>query len=169
MMKPLHELAKSAVIEDSLIATNMHGGYCIPKRFRNRPIPKLLLSGGVWEEETIEFLRFHAGIGDVVHAGAFFGDMLPALSRACQGIVWAFEPNPLNHPSAKRTVELNQLPNVRLFAAGLGAMKGEAMLQIEDAAGLIHLGTSSMVPSRVATSKRNHLAQVLAYPSDMSP
>jgi FkbM family methyltransferase len=147
--------------EEFCIATNVYGRYSIPKRFRNRPIPKLLLQGGVWEAETVKFLRAKAVAGDVVHAGAFMGDMLPALAQVCQGIVWAFEPNPLNQPAARRTVELNQLTNVRLQGAALGALRGTARLQIEDERGLVHLGTSSMLPSRVASARRTATVEVL--------
>jgi FkbM family methyltransferase len=88
--------------------------------------------------------------------------MLPALAQVCQGIVWAFEPNPLNCPAAKGTLALNRLANVRLQEAALGAQCGTALIQIEDERGLIRLGTSSMLPSRVALARRTSRVEVVA-------
>jgi len=80
-----------------------------------------VLGGGVWEPETIEAIAGLCGDGDVVHAGTYFGDMLPALSAACKGTVWAFEPNPENYACARRTVAANRLENINLTFGGLDA------------------------------------------------
>lgn len=60
----------------------------------------------------------------MIHAGTFFGDMLPSFSRACQGTVYAFEPVLENYVLAKLCVESNKLGNVALFNAGLGEEVG---------------------------------------------
>jgi hypothetical protein len=74
----MSEVAEMAADEKHYIATNVHGRCCIPQQFRARPIPKLLMAE-VREEETIGFLRNHAGTSDDVHAGALIGDTSDAV------------------------------------------------------------------------------------------
>jgi FkbM family methyltransferase len=80
----------------------------------------------VWEPDTISLMR--SVPGDVVHAGTFFGDFLPALSSSRDGAVWAFEPNRENFRCANITMYLNDLQNVTLTRAALSARAGEAPL-----------------------------------------
>lgn len=119
------------------IAYNEHGGYCVPANSVARPSAQRILRGEVWEPETLALIARHAGRGDVVHAGTYFGDFLPVLSRsvAPTGRVWAFEPNPENHRCAQITVLLNGLDNVELRRAGLGAAAATGQLLVEDSAG----------------------------------
>jgi FkbM family methyltransferase len=65
-------------------------------------------------------------------AGAFFGDALPALSKATAGTIWAFEPSPENYRCAAMTVLLNDLKNVRLQNVGLGAKAEVLQLVVKD-------------------------------------
>ena len=76
------------------IAYNEFGAYCVPLSSINRNAVKEVLSGNVYEPETLDFIRKNVGDGDIVHAGAFFGDFIPALSRFVKekSIVWVFEP-----------------------------------------------------------------------------
>lgn len=57
--------------------------------------------------------------GPMVHAGTFFGDMLPSFSRACPARLYAFEPVLENYVLAKKCIEANRLTNVLLTNAGL--------------------------------------------------
>jgi FkbM family methyltransferase len=57
--------------------------------------------------------------GSILHAGTFFGDMLPLFSRKTPGLVYAFEPVLENYLLARRVTERNELDNVLLFHAGL--------------------------------------------------
>jgi FkbM family methyltransferase len=115
------------------IAYNKYGGYCIPLSSLQRPSLQAILAGGVWEPDTIEFMINNIGTGDVVHAGAYFGDFLPALSRACKsGKVWAFEPNPENYRCAEMTKLLNGLDNVEIRNAGLGAAPERMSMMVAD-------------------------------------
>jgi FkbM family methyltransferase len=110
---------------DALIARNEHGLYCVPAAARG-VVPRTIRRGKVWERDTLALL---AGIeGDVVHAGAFFGDFLPALARSREAMVWAFEPNLENFRCASITVQLNGLENVTLAHAGLSDEAGEAFV-----------------------------------------
>ncbi len=129
------------------IAYNQYGGYCVPDSSRDRPAARSVLAGEVWEPSTIEFMVGRVGRGDIVHAGTFFGDFLPALSRACAdgAKVWAFEPNPENHRCASITVAVNGLQNVELMNAALGEESGLLPLQISDESGSALGGVSRLV------------------------
>jgi FkbM family methyltransferase len=122
-MRRLPPLPDAAL--DALIARNEHGIYCVPAEARG-VVPRTIRRGQVWERATLALLD---GIeGDVVHAGAFFGDFLPALARSRDGMVWAFEPNLENFRCASITVYLNGLENVTLAHAGLSDQAGEAFV-----------------------------------------
>ena len=71
----------------------------------------------------------NCGTGDLVHAGTYFGDFIPALSRVCapDAKVWAFEPNPENYRCALITTTLNNLHNVEIKNAGLGSQEGSML------------------------------------------
>ena len=129
------------------IAYNTYGGYCVPLSSKHRPAAQTILSGDIWEPEIIEFLMSHCGDGDIVHAGTFFGDFLPALSQSsAQGSrIWAFEPNPENYRCAVITTYINGLQNVELFNAGLGERQGFVEMLTSDTDGRSLGGGSRMV------------------------
>jgi hypothetical protein len=63
-----------------MIPQNRHGRYCLPKGVQKRPAAQSVLSGKVFEPDTIAFMRDHAGQGDIIHAARF-----SAIScRACR-------------------------------------------------------------------------------------
>ena len=111
------------------IAGNDLGLYCVPLKAAHRPACRSILRGQIWEAETIAFIREHAS-GDIVHGGTFFGDMLPAFSRAFDR-VWAFEPNADSFKCARITLRLNDISNVTLVNAGMGAREHRAALTTE--------------------------------------
>ncbi len=129
------------------ISYNKYGGYCVPLSSRHRPAAKKILTGDIWEPETIEFIVSNCGDGDVVHAGTYFGDFLPALSKGCSegSRVWAFEPNSENYRCAKITVEMNDLSNIELLRAGLGAQEDRMFVRTEDIDGVSLGGESQIV------------------------
>jgi len=120
-----------------VVAYNRHGGYCVPRGAMHRPCAQAILRGEEFEPETVKVIQHHAAAGDVIHAGTFFGDMLPAAARAtaARGLVWAFEPNRESHRCAAITVALNGLVNVRLEHAALGAAASEALLRVRGGPG----------------------------------
>jgi FkbM family methyltransferase len=122
---------------DFVVAYNRYGGYCIPRAAIHRPVCQRVLAGLVWEEPTINYILAHRGIGDVVTAGAFFGDALPVLSRtaAPDARVWAFEPNPESFRCAAITVLMNDLGNVHLTCGALGAERGSSRMLVTDPEG----------------------------------
>jgi FkbM family methyltransferase len=92
--------------------------------------------------------------GDVVHAGTFFGDFLPALGSSGEGLVWAFEPNRESYRCARITTELNALENVRLTHAALSDTPGEASLITSDREGRASGGGSRLASG--AADGRGH-------------
>jgi FkbM family methyltransferase len=124
-----------------LIVSNDYGLYCLPRRALHRPACQAVLRGHVWEAETLKFLIDHAP-GDIVHGGTFFGDFLPALSRAYDR-VWAFEPNPDSFKCAGVTMRLNDLENVELRNSGIGATAASVSLETERDG--VYLGGGSFI------------------------
>ena len=101
------------------VASNKYGDYFIPEESKHRNASKLTIEGGVYEEETIEYLINNSKGNQIVHAGTYFGDFLPALSSAYKN-VFAFEINKVNFDAALKTIELNKLDNVNLSFNALG-------------------------------------------------
>lgn len=118
-------------LPDHVIATNIYGRYCVPRASMERPAAQTVLRGKVWEKRLVALMRANCGTGDIVHAGAYFGDMLPGLSQALApgAHLWTFEPSRDNHACATRTVEWNGLTNVTLRHAALSARGGSAILR----------------------------------------
>jgi len=132
-----------------LIAYNEFGGYCIPKSSIHRPAVQHILRGEVWERETINFITSNIREGDVIHAGTYFGDFLPALSASCarDSTIWAFEPNPENFRCATVTTIINDLRNVRLINAGLGDTEKIVAMATQDGSGRGLGGASRVITS----------------------
>jgi len=129
------------------VAYNKYGGYCVPMSSRHRPAAQRILAGQIWEPETIEMLISHGNDGDVIHAGTYFGDFLPALSQCCAPgrRVWAFEPNPENYQCAQITGYINAVRNIELINACLGERQGARRMVTTDAAGRALGGASRIV------------------------
>ena len=136
---------------DHIIASNIYGRYCVPKSSSTRPAARTIIAGKVWEKDTIHFVAQNCDNGDVVHAGAFFGDFLPGLSQALHSDarLWAFEPSRENFLCARETIALNGLGNVALTNVGLGARQGTGTLCIS-AHGEAHGGASWFVAQESA-------------------
>ena len=133
---------------------NKYGIYAIPASSAHRNESKVLMGGGVWAEDVVDYMIDNIGTGDAVTAGAWCGDMLPALSHACkEGTVWAFEPNLDNWRCAAVTVRLNKLHNVRLYHAALGATAGTGTLVTHDYAGFA-MGGASWIQREPSYEKR---------------
>jgi FkbM family methyltransferase len=129
---------------DCTLCENEFGRYAVPLSSKHRPAAQAVLHGGVWERETIDYIRAHAD-RDVVHAGTYFGDFVPALSAAMAPgrTIYAFEPNSENHACAQWTTLLNALGNVRLQHAALGDASSTRQMQTAQAG--IALGGMSRI------------------------
>lgn len=119
-----------------VLAENEHGRYCIPRSSIHCASARKVLDGEVWERGTLEFIAANCGDGDVVTAGLYFGDFLPALSKsvATGAVVWGFEPGSENFRCATETARLNGLTSPQLFNAALGKDVGRALLRIREGA-----------------------------------
>ena len=115
-----------------IIARNSYGLYCIPTRSQQRPASVEAINGRVWEPDALSLICRSAGTGDVIHAGTFYGDSLPAISRALapSAKLWAFEPNSENFQAAAITCRLNDLKNVELNPCGLSDRTERRVLKI---------------------------------------
>ena len=132
-LTPVHRQfpGDSDAILDCCIAYNRYGGYCIPASGYFHSAPQSIYRGGIWEPATVEYIRQHHPGGDLIHAGTFFGDLLPAAAPVVDTL-WAFEPVRESYRCAQITCLLNGLENVRLHNHGLGAERAEKTMRIRD-------------------------------------
>lgn len=120
--------------------------YFVPAYAAHRPACQAILAGNYYEPLTHEAIRvlIAARPGHMIHAGSFFGDMLPSFSRACPGMVYAFEPVLENYLLARLCVQENNLANVLLRHAGLGNQLAVARIDTGNADGA-HRGGRSRI------------------------
>ena len=105
---------------DPQIYHNKFGSYYVPLH-HHRPAVEAIKRGEVWEAKTLKYIQeiYEEGTS-VVHAGAYFGDMLPFFSKLVgKQQVFAFEPVRANFLCAKKNCRLNKLHNVALFQRAL--------------------------------------------------
>ncbi len=132
---------------EAVVARNEHGLYCVPRSSLHRPVAAAILAGGVWERATLELMCGVDSGGDIVHAGAYYGDFLPALahSRDAGALVWTFEPGAENHRCTEITMALNELSNVVLTRACLSEHSGSTLLAVGGRDGVPLGGSSSVI------------------------
>lgn len=111
---------------------NFEAEYFVPKYALHRPACIAIVEGRFYEPDTHTLIR-HLGQqekGEIVHAGTYFGDMLPSFSSSfARGSVLCFEPVLENYTLARLCVSTNDLSNVLLFNAALS--DGVANLRID--------------------------------------
>lgn len=138
------------------IAYNKYGAYCVPDSSRHRPAAQKILFRSVYEPKTIEYLIANCGSGDIVHAGTYFGDFLPALAKniAPEATLWAFEPNKENYECANITILINRLHNVVLHNAGLGCENKQSFVITSSPNGKALGGLSKIVDEETSAHKQ---------------
>jgi len=150
--KPVHttSLTQDEFTLNCTIAYNKHGGYCTPFSAQQESVVQEILKGNVYEPATIQYIIDHCGAGDVVQAGAYFGDFLPGIAKhiSNKAQVWTFEPSSEYFRCAEITILINNLSNVNLFQVGLGEEKAEVQLQIETEDGRRLGGASRIINSK---------------------
>lgn len=117
--------------------------FFLPGYALHRPACRDLLAGRFYEPKThrlIPAILRELG-GNMVHAGTFFGDMLPSFART-NARIYAFEPVLENYVLARLCVIENELENVVLFHAALGEGQGTVRM---DTGEEIHSGGASSV------------------------
>jgi FkbM family methyltransferase len=119
--------------------------YYVPRYGAHRPVARRILRGGYAAASLHELVEtvMSRRPGSMVHAGTFFGDMLPSFSRKTPGTVYAFEPVLENYLLARTATIENDLQNVILMHAGLGTSPGLA--RIETHGRFRHRGGSSQI------------------------
>lgn len=110
------------------VGQNKYGKYCVPILTPSRVEIDKILDGDVHEQDTIECIVNNSRGNDIVHAGTFFGDMLPAFSQAFN-TVWAFEPSKFIYECASQTIQLNEITNVTLRNSALSNKVGHAYIK----------------------------------------
>lgn len=122
------------------------GTYFVPKYAEHRPASRAILRGDLYEPKTHELVDkiMQKRRGSMIHAGTFFGDMLPTFARSCTAIVYAFEPVLENYILAKACIQTNKLENVFLQNAGLSNKTSISHINTW-AEGQNHLGGASQL------------------------
>ncbi len=145
--KNVRSANNSKQVLDGLVAYNKYGGYFTPLSSQKRPAVQSILRGGVYEPDTINYMRDNCSNDDIIHAGTFFGDFLPGLSMAISNNakIWAFEPSIENFRCAQITSLINNLNNVELFNSGVGEINTMVPMQIESVEGISLGGGSTIV------------------------
>ncbi len=144
------------------IAYNKYGGYCAPVSTQHRTLNQKILKGEVFEPDTIEFMISHAKDGDIVHAGTFFGDFLPGISKKLNNNakIWAFEPNPESYRCTQITIIMNGISNVNLLQSGLGAETSKTKILTKDKKG-VSLGGSSTIIDNIEGNGKGEEIQIV--------
>lgn len=119
--------------------------YYVPRYGAHRPVARRILREAYAAPSLHELVAtvMSRRPGSMVHAGTFFGDMLPSFSRKTRGTVYAFEPVLENYLLARTATIENDLQNVILMHAGLGTAPGLA--RIETRGPHRHRGGSSQI------------------------
>lgn len=108
--------------------------YFVPNYATHRPAARSLLNGEMYEPDTHDFVRDFCKSfkGSIVHAGTFFGDMIPDFSNAVSGRVYAFEPVFENYILAKLCVDNNNISNVILINSALSERVGNLYIDTNE-------------------------------------
>jgi FkbM family methyltransferase len=147
---------------DCIFAKNKYGNYCIPRSSSHRTVAGRVLGGHTYEKDTIDFILANRGDGAVVHAGAYFGDFLPALASD-NAVVYAFEPVFENYRCAKITVDLNyHTHQTKVIHAALGSTHGETIRMITKEQGK-DIGCASKVESDRWVATEDNSEEVLIF------
>lgn len=85
----------------------------------------------------------------MVHAGTFFGDMIPDFSKSVSEKVYAFEPVFENYILAKLCVDNNNLSNVILMNSALSDSLGNLYIDVNEGDGK-HAGGASTISDKGA-------------------
>lgn len=157
-------LVEKSSILGCVISYNKYGGYCIPLSSLHRSAAQKILNGEIYEPETIEFLTKNSKNGDIVHAGTYFGDFLPALSRSINNNrkIFAFEPNPENYRCAKITIDINNIKNVELINQGLGSKRTKLKMKVFDDLNRPLGGGSKILKNNEGDNKRVINVEIVA-------
>ena len=121
--------------------------YFVPKHALRRPASQAIISGNFYEPKTHELVKHitEKEEGEIIHAGTFFGDMLPSFAQACgDENLYCFEPVLENYVLARICVSKNNLQNVILFNAALSDTASNLRIQTGNSDGTQKGGASQL-------------------------
>lgn len=152
---------------DPNVYKNAYGKYYVPLN-QDRPAVLDIKRGVVYELKTLEFIeKIYKKGTSVVHAGTYFGDMLPFYSRLVgDQQVFAFEPVKLNHRCASRNIELNNLKNINLFNVGLSDTSAQLTMRVVNSLGRPCGGGSHIIAKDVEDESQDHFEKITAMSLD---
>lgn len=153
------------------ISYNKYGGYCIPLSSQFRPAAQKILAKDIYEPKTIEYILSNCDNGDIIHAGTYFGDFLPALAKgiAPGAKVLAFEPNPENYRCARITLEINDISNIVLTNAGLGNKRETLLVRTTDTQGRALGGASQIIAGKSVDPVGSLPVQIVTIDDSVDP
>jgi FkbM family methyltransferase len=141
--KQLRRKAERLCIErNHLYSYNRYGVYRLPDESEHRTAVKLILNHKVHEPKTIKAILKYANDGLVIHAGTYFGDMLPAFKHLKRVI--AFEPNIQSYKLALETMGINGIYNIDIYNYALWSSR-ESNLRLTTTSNDKNLGGGSYV------------------------
>lgn len=147
---PTHHYLQDGTYEIQFTTVDFDGvTYFIPNYAAHKPASRSFLQGRIYEPDTHTFVRrfLESNPGSMVHAGTFFGDMLPNFSKFTPGLVYAFEPVIENYTLARLCVEKNNLDNVILINCALTESLVNVRVNTFDSQGR-HSGGGSTISHR---------------------
>ena len=112
------------------IRKNAYGRYYVPDSQLHRPVAASIAKGEVWEKDTIQYIIDNLNNKSAITAGAYYGDFLPAISKSTSAKVFTFEPVPELFEYAKKTIYLNQLPNIVIYNQGLSNQTRKGFIKL---------------------------------------
>jgi FkbM family methyltransferase len=126
--------------------------FFVPRYALHRPAARANLAGKIFEPETHRLIAHIYTItrGDMVHAGAYYGDMLPSFARAAAPHrVVCFEPVLKSYVLARLCVGSNALENVLLVNGALSDTNENLRIMTQGKGGR-HKGGAAKVSDRGA-------------------
>ncbi|MEH6604164.1 MAG: FkbM family methyltransferase [Pseudomonadales bacterium] len=116
--------------------------YFLPEYAMHKPAVQHILNDQYYEPETHRLVGkiFENFAGSMIHAGTFYGDMIPSFSESVTGFVYAFEPVLENYILARMCIQKNRLENVFLFNSALSSVLGNIKMDTGGEDGVHHGG-----------------------------
>lgn len=136
--------------------------YCVPRYAETRPAAQHVLNKEIYEKNTHRIMKYVLNYTNksAVHAGTFFGDMIPLFSEYCSDKVYAFEPVLENFVMAKQCIDKNDVRNVVLFNSALSDKQGSARFKTIHEQGF-HMGGWSHITTDEMDPRRSQVVSTL--------
>ena len=124
--------------------------YAVPPDYMCNSATRGYLYSRISEKEIIDIIhkRVDSFPGNIIHAGAYFGDMIPSLSAICssESKIFAFEVDPISYELARETLRLNMIDNCILFNMALWSSPTNLACESQYTPELKLGGKSSAIP-----------------------